>query len=484
MQGEFLQKMVDSVGVGVGAYDESGEFIYVNEAYSGLFGVEPAELVGTAVWEINDEIDKDRFEDYWHIFEDGETRTAEAVNEYAGTTVEVETLTTRVSVDGTAYNIGTIKDITLRKTRERQLSRLHQVTRELIEADSTDRIAKISARTAEDVLGYRSAIVWFVDQTGVLQPTAPTERVAQVIADHPGYPVEGDTPAARTFDGDGPTLVDDLAALDDEYDRGDARSGMYLPLGQYGVVSIVHDEPGVFDETDVDLASILVSNAETALRRLEREQDQKRQNERLAAFVDVISHDIPNHLEVAGTRVNLARDGDLDHLDHVEAAHGRIESLIADTRALVEQGEQIEETAWLRLGDIARSCLYASIEAEAVATLEIVADGYLKANESRLKQLVENLLWNSVEHAGPEPTIRVGLLDDGFYVADDGPGISPDKRDQALSPGFTTAEDEHAGFGLAIVREIARAHGWSVEISESEDGGARFEFTGAAVKPE
>jgi signal transduction histidine kinase len=63
----------------------------------------------------------------------------------------------------------------------------------------------------------------------------------------------------------------------------------------------------------------------------------------------------------------------------------------------------------------------------------------------------------------------------GFAVADDGPGIPEDERDDVFDHGFTTAEDG-TGFGLAIVERIAQAHGWSVSVTEGRDGGARFEF--------
>jgi len=484
MRAEFLQEMVDSVGVGVGAYGADGEFRYVNEAYSSLFGVEPDDLVGVAVWGVNEAFDAERFEGYWESFSPGETRTAEAIHEYGGAAVEVETLTTRVSIGDTAYNIGTIKDITRRKARERQLSQLHNVTRDLIEADSTDEIAEITARTAEDVLDYENTTIWLLDNSGRLQPTALTERTAEVFDDHPGYPVGGDAPIPRAYESGEQIIVDDVTTRDDDYDRGKARSVMYLPLGNYGVVSIAHHEVGVFGETDVDLASILVSNAETALRRLESEQDQKRQNQRLEAFVDVISHDIPNHLNVAETRLELARSAGDEHLDHVETAHDRIGSLITDMRTLVDQGKQLSETDWYRLGDIAQGCLTSCLESEQVATLDVRTEGYVKADKSRLKQLFENLFWNALEYAGAEPTITVGLLDGGFYVEDDGPGIPPAERERVLTPGFTTAEEGHSGFGLAIVREIARAHGWSVEIVDGEAGGARFEFTDVAVRPE
>lgn len=39
-------------------------------------------------------------------------------------------------------------------------------------------------------------------------------------------------------------------------------------------------------------------------------------------------------------------------------------------------------------------------------------------------------------------------------------------------------QDEGTGFWLAIVKEIVQAHGWSIAVGESEEGGARFEVTG------
>jgi signal transduction histidine kinase len=69
-------------------------------------------------------------------------------------------------------------------------------------------------------------------------------------------------------------------------------------------------------------------------------------------------------------------------------------------------------------------------------------------------------------------TVTVGSLPDGFYVADDGAGFDIDPED-ATEYGRSSAE-QGTGFGLAIVREIAAAHGW--ELSIDGDDGARFEF--------
>ena len=113
------------------------------------------------------------------------------------------------------------------------------------------------------------------------------------------------------------------------------------------------------------------------------------------------------------------------------------------------------------------------------------ATGTEQSDRSRLRTLLENLFRNAVDHGGER--VAVGLLDGadaeapgrghtGFYVADDGPGIAPDEREDVFEYGYTTAEDG-TGFGLAIVRSVAEAHDWSVAVTESRQGGARFEVT-------
>ncbi|SFS08361.1 PAS domain S-box-containing protein [Halomicrobium zhouii] len=90
---------------------------------------------------------------------------------------------------------------------------------------------------------------------------------------------------------------------------------------------------------------------------------------------------------------------------------------------------------------------------------------------------------DAVEHGSADVTVRVGALDDGFYVGDDGPGIPPSERETVLQRGYTTAEDG-SGTGLALVAEVAERNGWSIRITESADGGARFEFRDALVVTE
>lgn len=489
MKGELFGQMVDAVGVGVGAYDETGRYQYVNQAYADLLATERERLLDTPIWEINAAVDPEKFDAYWDSYDDGETSTAEAVHAVDDTAVDVRTVTTRIQTPKGPYNVGTIQDISMQKRRERQLNELHTVTDELIEAESTDEIARVIARTAKGTLGFNRTVVRVTTEPGRLEPILVSDDAADDVGACWAYDLNESAEAVRAFEEDETIIVEDVSVLDDSYTRGDVASVMYLPIGPYGLISIAHREPEAFDETDVDLASILASNAETAFRRLENERDLRRKNEHLEAFVDVITHDIPNHLTVAESRVDLAREyDDVSHLQQVSDAHDRIESIISDTHTLFAHDEQIDSTSWVRFEDVVGGCWQNCWDQQDRGVLELDEMGYLRADEGSLKQLLENLFWNAIEHAGPDPTVRVGLLPDGFFVEDDGPGIPEQQRREVCSPGYTNAEGEgHSGFGLAIVEEVARAHGWELtitdsELSSSDSPGARFEFGAVTVR--
>ncbi|MES3518208.1 MAG: response regulator [Natronomonas sp.] len=230
------------------------------------------------------------------------------------------------------------------------------------------------------------------------------------------------------------------------------------------------------EETFVRLMSQLVSYE------LEHERttaELKQQNERLEEFVSVVSHDLRSPLTVADGRLELARmDCDSEHLDAVKKAHGRMKTLVDDLLTLAREGETATDPRPVGLGDLAESC-WLNVDT-ADGTLVVDTDRTITADRSRLAQLLENLIRNAVEHGGEGVTVTVGELDDGFYVADDGPGIPPEDREQIFDFGYSTSE-EGTGFGLAIVDEIADAHDWAIDVTESDTGGTRFEITGVEI---
>lgn len=95
-----------------------------------------------------------------------------------------------------------------------------------------------------------------------------------------------------------------------------------------------------------------------------------------------------------------------------------------------------------------------------------------------IKRAVENLIGNAVRY-GDRAEVSVWLSERSLRirVEDDGPGISPERREEALKP-FTRLDPARnqdsgsgVGLGLAIVMDIARAHGGVVRLGESADLG-------------
>ena len=221
--------------------------------------------------------------------------------------------------------------------------------------------------------------------------------------------------------------------------------------------------------------------------RKRQERELRRKTKRLEEFASVISHDLRNPLNVAEGHLELLREAcedeaiesmadALDRMEAIEGALDRMESIIDDTLTLARKGDSVGEMETVVLEDVIRDC-WDMVETDA-ATVEVREEMVIRADRDRLEHVLENLFRNAIDHAREDVTVRIGRLGDtGFYVEDDGPGIPESKRTDVFEPGHSTASG-NTGFGLAIVKRIAEAHGWDVAITEGSDGGARFEFTG------
>jgi signal transduction histidine kinase len=141
----------------------------------------------------------------------------------------------------------------------------------------------------------------------------------------------------------------------------------------------------------------------------------------------------------------------------------------------------MDSTESVNLAEVVENC-WQNVETTDAA-IRINTDKTIQANQSRLAQLCENLMRNTIEHNKQNVTITVDELADGFYIEDDGTGIPEDERDDVFNTGYTTAE-AGTGFGLSIVSEVVEAHGWDVRITDGAEGGARFEITDVNVDAE
>ncbi len=205
----------------------------------------------------------------------------------------------------------------------------------------------------------------------------------------------------------------------------------------------------------------------------------REKNRRLDEFASVVSHDLRNPLNIAAGNLRLARTAKDEEereefFEKVESAQERMERLIEEVLSFTRQGQKAYEPVDISLTDIAERGVKNTPMPK--GSLDVETDVEVSADEEGIQRLFENLLRNSVEHTDERVSVRVGSSEDCvFYFEDDGPGIPEEKREKVLESGYTTT-DGGTGFGLPIVRRTAEVHGWSVDVAEGKEGGARFEF--------
>lgn len=123
------------------------------------------------------------------------------------------------------------------------------------------------------------------------------------------------------------------------------------------------------------------------------------------------------------------------------------------------------------------------LEARGVRVCTAGLDGlWVEADPELLRQALFNLAANAVDFAPRESEVEIAAVAQGssccrLEVRDRGPGVLPENVDRLFSPYFTTRPGG-AGLGLALVRRIASAHGWTAGYRPREGGGAVFFLEG------
>ncbi len=333
---------------------------------------------------------------------------------------------------------------------------------------------------AAELLDLELVVLYVYDEeSGVLTPRSWSSAVETLIG-APATVQPGDTPVWQAYRAG--RIIRDCYATE-EQTLGATTGEAIFPLDEHGVLLVgTRGDPGEPRDAS-NIPKLLTSNLAGALERMrreerlrERETELERQNDRLDEFASIVSHDLRNPLNVATGRLELACDEcDSPHLAEIDRALERMDTLIEDLLDFARVGAAATEIESVAIHALAEPC-WTLVETHD-ATLHVEDELTVSADPARVKRLLENLFRNAVVHGGEHVTVRVGTLEDreGFYVADDGPGIGRKDRDRVLESGFSGV-DGGTGFGLAIVAEIAEAHAWDVEVHESEAGGARIEI--------
>ncbi len=207
----------------------------------------------------------------------------------------------------------------------------------------------------------------------------------------------------------------------------------------------------------------------------------ERQIEQRTLMLSGVSHDMRTPL----TRLKLS----LSMLDHEDRA--LMEQDVSDMERLLNefldfargaqegQPQPVDPMALMRR--IVEDCQRGGISAE---LWEAKGQGEVMLRESAIRRAVENLINNAVRY-GSKAEVSVLLTDKTLRirVEDDGPGIPPDRREEAtkpfarLDPARNQNQATGVGLGLSIALDTARAHGGTLRLGESARlGGLRADI--------
>lgn len=175
----------------------------------------------------------------------------------------------RTNGDGVVELHGTVRDVTEAKRREQRIEVLRRTSQRLKGANSRGAVAEVMADASKNILGLVNTTIRLVDAEGeTLRTVVATEECVDRAGERPDYRVQADNPAARVYRSGEPELYADIEGSGDARVRGELVSGIYVPIGDHGVLSAGDVVLDAFDEQDLEAASLLGQVGAEALTRI------------------------------------------------------------------------------------------------------------------------------------------------------------------------------------------------------------------------
>ncbi|MBF5005909.1 ATP-binding protein [Diaphorobacter caeni] len=212
------------------------------------------------------------------------------------------------------------------------------------------------------------------------------------------------------------------------------------------------------------------------------------------AFMADISHELRTPLAVLKAELEAIQDGirpmNLSTLAPLQSEVQQLHKLVDDfyDLAVTQTGQFSYEFENIDLRRIVRSTA-ANLQARAAdrsLALQLDAEEapvFIHGDESRLQQLISNLLENAIRYTDAGGRIRVQIHESGgeahVCIEDSSPGVEPEQRERLFDRFYRVEASRNrasggSGLGLAICRNIVESHGGRIHAEASTLGGLRI----------
>jgi nitrogen fixation/metabolism regulation signal transduction histidine kinase len=357
-----------------------------------------------------------------------------------------------------------------------------KISRSRVIADQSQRMEALQRNYLESVMEHITSGVLTIDETGFIKSGNPAARLI--------FEIEGDffselyiTDVVRQY----PMMESFFDAVQAHMNSGDEWQEEIVMFVQGGKKILRVRGTALLSQTETRNEQVIVVDDLTELIQAQKESAWSEMARRLA-------HEIKNPLtpiQLSAERLQRKLSGEvsaesqsmLDRYTHtivqqVEAMKSMVNAFTEYARSPTKKPQPVDMNAMLE--EIA--VLYHEDNADIVIDLELDKSlPKIEADDVRLRQLVHNLIKNSLEtlegkgwiKLKTECTEKSGRDWIEFTVEDSGSGIADEVAQNLFDP-YVTTKTTGSGLGLAIVQKITDEHGGSVRVGKASGGGARF----------
>ena len=211
---------------------------------------------------------------------------------------------------------------------------------------------------------------------------------------------------------------------------------------------------------------------------LERARVQELERERLQAFRETarrVAHEMRGPLSAARLALRqLEGKGDTIAVSVLTEETERLEQMATEFSQFGRLPEGPESD--IDVAELVNGLVASVLPSDLACQISVDSDLRVRGHFEPLRRAIHNLIRNAMD-ATDERGIAIAAARENsnvvVRVADHGPGVPADMRDQVFQPYFTT-KSGGTGLGLAMVQQIVREHDGVVRIENGETGGAVF----------